>query len=276
VGLEPGAADLLGGGIVNALRMIWVFARVGAMGELAYRANFFLQLFESLLSLCTMLGVISIVMGQTGELRGWTPAELLVVVGVFFIILGLINLVISPSLSRFMEEVRDGTFDYTLLKPADVQLLVSVSQVHVFKLIDVAMGVGVLVYATLRLGGTLGWPDALSFVVALGCGGAIVYSFWIALAAMAFWFIRLENVLMIFWMVYNAGRWPLAVYPGWLRFGLTVVVPVAFAVTVPAEALTGRLDAITLSVAGALALASLAGSRAFFRRGLRQYSGASA
>jgi ABC-2 type transport system permease protein len=51
---------------------------------------------------------------------------------------------------------------------------------------------------------------------------------------------------------------------------------VAFAVTIPAEALTGRLSWENLSIAIALAIIFLVVSRAFWRRGLRRYSGASA
>ena len=39
-------ACLLGGGRMRYLRLLWTFFRVGAMGELAYRANFFVQLLE--------------------------------------------------------------------------------------------------------------------------------------------------------------------------------------------------------------------------------------
>jgi len=38
--------------------------------------------------------------------------------------------------------------------------------------------------------------------------------------------------------LYAAGRWPVGIYPSWLRTVFTVLVPVAFAVTIPAEALT--------------------------------------
>jgi ABC-2 type transport system permease protein len=51
---------------------------------------------------------------------------------------------------------------------------------------------------------------------------------------------------------------------------------VAFAVTVPAEALTGRLTWQTGMGALALAAGLLVVSRIFWRIGLRQYSGASA
>jgi ABC-2 type transport system permease protein len=190
--------------------------------------------------------------------------------------LGLINLVISPSLSQFMEDVRDGKLDYTLVKPRDAQLLVSVSQFHVFKLIDVGLGIAVVVYAALRLGTSVGTGAAMSLLATLVLGSAIVYGFWMALATLAFWFIRIENLLWIFWMVYGAGRWPVDIYPGWMRWALTLIVPIAFAVTVPAEALTGRLQPGNFALATALAVAAVAGSRAFWKLGLRHYSGASA
>jgi len=76
--------------------------------------------------------------------------------------------------------------------------------------------------------------------------------------------------------MYEAGRWPVSLYPGWLRFALTFIVPVAFATTVPAEALSGRLTWQTLLGAVALAAALLVASRWFWRVGIRNYSGASA
>jgi len=81
---------------------------------------------------------------------------------------------------------------------------------------------------------------------------------------------------VIFQSLYEAGRWPVSMYPGWMRFGLTFLVPVAFAVTVPAEALTGRLTPASALGALGLALALLILSRLFWKAGLRNYSGASA
>jgi ABC-2 type transport system permease protein len=68
----------------------------------------------------------------------------------------------------------------------------------------------------------------------------------------------------------------LGVVIGWLRFGLTFLVAVAFAVTVPTEALPGRLTWHTCPGATALAAALLVVSRLCWKVGLRNYSGASA
>jgi ABC-2 type transport system permease protein len=197
-------------------------------------------------------------------------------IGVYFLVLGGVNFIVAPSLQRFIEDVASGNLDYTLTKPADAQLLVSISQVQIWKLLDVGLGVGVVLVATAQQASRFGlWP-ALAFFAAMLCAAAIVYSFWIVLGTLAFWFIRIENILQIFWAMYMAGRWPVGIYPSWLRWILTLVVPVAFAVTVPAEALSGRVSFAMLAGAVLVAAALVTFSRWFWRLGLRRYSGASA
>ncbi|MFV1859187.1 MAG: ATP-binding cassette domain-containing protein [Anaerolineales bacterium] len=61
-----------------------------------------------------------------------------------------------------------------------------------------------------------------------------------------------------------------------LRLGLTFVVPVAFAVTVPAQALTDRLSLPILLMALFVTVLALGASRWFWFRGLKSYAGASA
>ena len=261
---------------MNTLRLLWVFFRIGVMGELAYRVNFVIQLFQSILGLFTALGGLAVVFAYTDRLGDWRPDELVALVGVYFLVGGMIRLVIQPSMERLIESVREGTLDFTLVKPEDAQLLVSIQQVQIWKLIDVVVGFGVLAVALARLGETVDWGQAVAFGVALLSGGAIVYSFWLILATTSFWLVKVENILVIFQSMYEAGRWPVSLYPGWLRFALTFLVPVAFATTVPAEALAGRLTGQTLPGAVALAAAMLIASRLFWRVGIRTYSGASA
>ena len=68
----------------------------------------------------------------------------------------------------------------------------------------------------------------------------------------------------------------MTIYPQWLRIGLTFLVPVSFAVTVPAQALTNRLTPFTLLGALGLAVLLMALARFVWRMGVHSYSGASA
>ena len=261
---------------MNQLRVFWTFFRLGAMNELAYRVNFITQFFQAILSLGLALGGLAVVFNQTDTLGGWQPSELLALVGIYLLVGGLINLIIQPSMQRFMEDIRLGTLDFMILKPEDAQFLISVRQIEIWKLIDILLGLGVLVVALVRLGTQLSLLQALAFGVALLAGGVIVYSFWLILATSAFWFVKTENILVIFQAMYQAGRWPVTIYPVWLQTILTFLVPITFAVTVPAQALTGRLTGSTLALAVLLAVALFLVSRWFWRFGIRFYAGASA
>ena len=246
------------------------------MGELAYRVNFAVQLLETLLTLGTALAALAVVFGHVDDLGGWQPAELVALLGVFFLMGGVIGVIIQPGMQSLMEGVRSGTLDFVLTKPEDAQILVSLGEVRVWKLADVALGLTVIGLALGQVEAVLSPLQWLGFAAALAAGSAIVYSFWLILATFTFWFIRLENVLIIFQAMYDAGRWPVAIYPGWLRAALTFLVPVAFAVTVPSQALVGRLSVDVLALAIGMALALLLASRLFWRFGIRRYAGASA
>ena len=258
------------------LRLFWIHLRLGVLNELQYRTNLVIQLVQSTLGLATALLGLGIVFSKTDTLAGWRPAELLAIVGVFTLVSGLTQLVVRPSLARFMEDVRLGTFDFILTKPVDAQILASMRQIEVWKLVDVVVGLVVLTVAINQLGASVGLAEAISFLVALLAGVTIIYSFLLILATCAFWFVRLDNILNIFQSMYEAGRWPIGIYPPWLRTTLTFLVPIGFAITVPTEGLVGHLTSPNLLGAIALAIALPVVARVFWRIGVRHYSGASA
>ena len=113
-------------------------------------------------------------------------------------------------------------------------------------------------------------------MVLLLLGFLIFYSFWLLVASSAFWFIRISEIVSIFQSLYQAGRWPVGIYPIWLRSILTFLVPIGFAVTVPAEAFVNRLSLLNLVLAVVITSLFFIASRSVWRWGLSNYSGASA
>jgi ABC-2 type transport system permease protein len=259
-----------------AARLAFLFFRVGALNELQYRANFFLQLAQSVLEIGMGLVALALVFSRTDELEGWSRPELLVVMGIFFAMGGIIRTFIQPNMQRLMTDVRLGTLDYVLTKPEDAQVLVSVREVRVWQLTDVVIGGVIVAWGIIDLQGSVGVGDAFAFVGLLALGAVMVYCFWLILTTGAFWFVRMDEIQELFDGVYRAGQYPVEIYPGWLRMGVTFLVPLAFAVTVPAQSVTSRLTIGNVLLAFGLAAGLILLSRWFWRRGLRRYSGASA
>src|SRR5918993_1571162 len=238
-------------------RLAWLFFKVGSLNELQYRTNFFIQLLQSAVSIGVALVVLNVVYSHTPELNGWSEPELMVVLGIQLLLGGVISTSIQPNMQRLMEEVRDGKLDFALTKPEDSQVLVSIRDVRIWRAVDV-------------LGG------ALLFLGLLALGAVTIYCFWLVIATLAFWIVDVWQIIELFQGVYLAGRFPVSIYPGWLRFGVTFLVPLAFAITVPAEAVTSRLEWGTVALALGFALALFAFTRWWWGFGLRRYSGASA
>ena len=261
---------------MRIIKLIWSHLRIGIANEMQYRVNFFIQLLQSFIALATGLIGLWLVFSHTTELGGWSQPELLAVMGIYILMGGVIQSAIQPNMQRLMGEIQEGTLDFALTKPVDGQVLVSIREFRFWQLTDVVVGLVVLVIAVVQMQTRIGTWQALAFVVTLILGVIMIYCFWLILTTTAFWLIRIWELVNLFQGLYAAGRWPVTIYPDWLRLGLTFLVPVAFAVTVPAQALTNRLTPFTLLGALGVTVLLVALSRFIWRLGVRSYSGASA
>ncbi len=273
--------------MTRAIKLMLLFARVSTQNFAAYRFDFLVRLTLSVLHLGTELVIVWTIFENTDTLAGWHWQHLLVLVGVYRIVAGGIRMSIVPNMRRVLEDIREGTLDFVLLRPVNAQLLVSIREFVIWRTVDVVLGLATAVAGCLLLpegapsatGGTI-----LAFVVMLAAGFAIVYSIWLMLATLCFWFVRIQNIEMIFWNVFEAGRFPIVIYRPSVQWFLTFIIPLAFITTFPASAMFGDASLLPgwvplgwmAPIAVALAVVLLLISGWFWRFGLRHYSGASA
>jgi ABC-2 type transport system permease protein len=262
--------------LIRAFRLAVLYFRLGALNELQYRANFFVALFQSALAVTVGLVVLALVYSHTKELNGWTQSELMVVLGVQILLGGVVHSTIQPNMQQLVDDVRDGKLDFALTKPEDAQTLVSLRALRLWQLTEIVSGSAVIGVGVSRLEGGVGLWHALAFVALLLVGALFLYCFWLILSTGAFWIVHMWFLSDLFEGIYQVGRWPIGVYPGWLRYSMTYLVPIGFAVTVPAQAMTDRLHWETVGIALGFAVVLAAFTRWFWRFGLRRYSGASA
>jgi ABC-2 type transport system permease protein len=263
-------------GTFRYLRLLRAFVVTELQFEMQYRVNFLFVLLEMGIVIGTSVAAVLVMFEHTDTLNGWTFPQMLVLLGVFYLVQGTAAMVFDPSFQRLMEHIRLGTLDYQLLKPVNAQFIVSVRHLKLVRLPDTLLGVVILGIGLARTGEGVSLVEISLFATALLCGLTLVYALLLGLVTLSFWFVRVENVLNIFWAFTDAGRFPVGIYPGWLRWTLSTIVPVGIAVTVPAEAIAGRtgLGGVSLLALGAAAAAVAAS--AFWRVGVRNYTGASA
>jgi ABC-2 type transport system permease protein len=253
------------------------FAWASVQNELAHRANFWVSLLHSLLNLTTGVLGLWVIFGQVDAIHGWDLPSTMALLGVYLTLGALRGLFIGPSLEALAGmdgEIWTGTFDFTLLRPVNAQFLASVRHWRPFALVDLMLGLGVVVVAAAQLGQALTPARLVSFLLTLLVGVTILYALLLAFSALTLW----NPGFLFSWVfdgLFRMARYPVGLYPGWLRLVLTWVVPVGVMTTVPAQALTGALSPWVLLGSIGLAVAFFAGASALFHLGLRRYASAS-
>lgn len=262
---------------MHLLRLVRSFVRASTQNELTYQMNFWISLIHSLLNFGVGILAVGIVFSQVQQVHGWDFGSTMAVLGVFLTLGALRGLFIGPSLDALAGmdgEVWTGRFDYTLMRPVDVQFQASFRHWQPLALIDLFLGLGVLGVAVVQMGEGLTWMRIASFIVAISAGLVILYAILLAFAGLVFW-----SPGFLFTWVFDAffqmARYPVSFYPPWIRFVLTWVIPVGLMTTIPAQALKGELSAPLLLASVMFSMLVLLFVTWLFRTGLRRYASAS-
>jgi ABC-2 type transport system permease protein len=259
----------------SAFRILAAFWRINLAEELQYRANFVASILGTVFYMATALLTLALFFRHTTTLGGWDYWEIVVLLGVFNALSGVIETVLRPGIGQLAGEVRSGELDLVLVKPVDAQGYVSFRRLDVWRITDVVLGLALSGYALARLGRVPSLAQIAAFGLTLLAAAIVVYAIWVTLMSMAFWFVSVENIAVLFDSLFEGARYPVSAYPGALRFLFVYLIPIAWTTTIPASALTGRLRPEIGLLAALVAALAFALARALWRAALKRYAGAS-
>lgn len=259
----------------NISKLLSAFLKVNIQMSLAYRADTVVNILLNLMWLGWELLSLGIIFSNTETIGGWGFGELLALLGVFRLVNMMMFALIWPNTEKFNQSIRDGSMDYTLLQPVNSMFLVTFSRVTIWRAWELVLSAVLIVIGVNMAGDTTTPLSILTFIVLTVSGAIVIYSLWIVLIALTFWFTKFDNNVTILHALLDAGRYPVTVYPVWLRILVTFVVPIAVATTVPLQALRGDLDLPRALMFFAIGIVSFLVASQVWKRGLKQYSGAS-
>ena len=260
---------------MNVWKILSAFLKVNIQMSLAYRADTIVNILLNLMWLGWELLALSIIFSNTETIGGWDFGELIALLGVFRLVHTLMIALIWPNTEKFNQSIRDGSMDYTLLQPINSMFLVTFSRITVWRAWDLILA-AVLIIVGINLSGDTTTPlSILTFILLTISGGIIIYSLWIVIIALTFWFTKFDNNVTILQALLDAGRYPVTVYPVWLRILVTFIIPIAVATTVPLQGLRGDLTGGRVLMFAAIGVISFLIASQVWKRGLKQYSGAS-
>jgi ABC-2 type transport system permease protein len=256
------------------LRLIRAFWANSLALDLEYRIDFLVSAATALFSFGAGLLVLQVMFRYSQSLGGWSFHQALALYGIYLLLEEFATGFLAFNIGGVPELIRRGDLDFTLLKPANSQLQVSIRHFRIVGLPAYLLALGILGYAMAEMG-SLTPVNILLLVGFLICALAIIYAIWALLHTLAFWLVRIENIAQIFYAVFEVARFPIGAFPGPMRIIFTVVIPIAFMTTVPASAAAGILDWRLGIAAPLIAAIGLWLSHRFWQFALRHYTSAS-
>lgn len=256
---------------MRMLKLLNLSVQLSVQRELAHRVNLVFEVFQTAVGIAAGVAAVLLLFTQVGEVAGWTRTEVIVLLGAYYVVSGLLRTFVEPNLDWFAERVVNGELDDRLLQPVPLLFTVSVGTCSPLAFTQVILGAAVMVAGAGSTSASAGQVAAC--LLLMTAGTIIAWASRTLLAALAFWAPGLEPTVLYsaFWQL---GRYPVAVYHPAVRALLTYVVPVAFVATFPAQALTRGVP-VPLLAGGTLAAAGATlGVVLIWKAGLKRYTSA--
>ena len=243
--------------------------------EMQFKANFVVRFFTELMWLVMQFIYIQVMYAQTGSIAGWSRWEMIVLMGVNYVIAQLFESLFYENCTRLTDLIRQGDLDFNLVKPVNTQFLVSLRYTDYASIVNSSVGLGVIFYALGKMGTGLSMGQALLFAALVANGVIIYYSILFILSVWTFWIGRSNNLLELYWQFGQFSRYPGDIYPWILRKLLLTLIPMLVVSNFPAGVLIHKIQSGWLFYGFALGLVFLALTVWVWNQGLKRYRSAS-
>ena len=242
--------------------------------EAQFRGHFLTTVVIGLAQILLGIVPVLVLFDYTGDIHGWTRADVIVVLGVQQALMGMIGMIISHNMWAMMESVRNGELDQMLIRPVDAQFYAATRWIRPDQIFNVLTGLAIVLIGLANGRGVPGPAAWLQGVLIFLCGFVMIACLYMAVAYCAFWTQSMASAALVVSDILEAGRYPVWFFPLAMRLVLTWIVPIAFATTFPAEALTHGVSWWLVPGSIAFAALALAALRALWNVAIRQYASA--
>jgi ABC-2 type transport system permease protein len=238
--------------------------------KLEYRTDLVVGMFTSTMMQVAALCFLAIVLESSPALGGWRGAEVLFLFGLTAACLGASELLFN-QIWMLPSYVVMGDLDRLLTYPVNTLLffLVTRPELHAFG--NLLTGLATVASALWVLG--VPWYVWLSVPLWMACGTLLYTALLVIFGSISFRVLgHFGQQLLLPLNLLQASRYPLSVYPGWLKALLLFVVPYATYGYLPGSVLFGKSsNLLGLLVALPVTALFVGLALAAWRRGLRYY-----
>lgn len=224
------------------LHLFYCNCKLSLDRDMAYHADFFLNLLISLVF--TSMGPIVqyLIFTQTNGYPGWSTDQILLFQGILLLSMGFNNTVLSEVRGKAVDIMRNGDFDRYLIKPypaIGLLLVGGFSLKHVGSLIA---GTVITSYMLIKMHLTPSFTDIVLFLWFIAAAVFVYMGLTIIFCGVVIVLIQMGRLGDFFNNVLRFAGYPIEIYNGLFRTAFVTLLPLAVLAYLPTQALLHRLD----------------------------------
>jgi ABC-2 type transport system permease protein len=244
------------------------------MQAMEYRISFIFAILANLIDFSFGLLQYIVFFTAAKSIAGWNSDQILTLYSVFMFIFALHFIFLYPNLIEMGEMVNRGTLDLLLTKPVNSQIILSFKRISFEELGSLGASFALMIWLIYKGVVSICAINLLQFLVAIIASMAIVYSLFVILMSLAVKLEKMENLSQLLWSLFSFCRYPVEIYPGWLRHLFYSLFPLAFVSTVPATAILGKANWTVIFSGFLISLIAITASKFFWQKCINSYTSA--
>ena len=227
------------------------------ISRLEYKKDTIIALFSFFFSNLCSLAAIFFILQAIPTLAGYTLPEVGFFYGFSMLPIALDHLFSDELWLVAYRRVKDGDMDMHFLRPVPVLFQVFAETFQPEGFGELILGVALITVCAMNLTVKVTLGAIAVLLVGAAFGAVIITSLKVAIAALAFIFKRSGPLLQIIYNFSAYAKYPLAIYPGFIRVLLIFVLPFGLFISLPVDTLlygTNNPWLLSLAIMGAAAV----------------------
>lgn len=261
--------------ISHYLKTYYFLAKISVEGVLIFRFNGLLMGLAPVVWLVTVLIFLGAIFSRVKNLGGWTLWETIFLTGAAELVFIISWSTFLTSLRAFVDDVRLGRFDQSLLKPISPKFLVSFRQLDITLLGSFLNTILIFSVSLIKIADRIESGRIFGFLLLLGLAYIISYLFHFIFASFALSLVNARTLLDFIFEAAEFGHYPAEIYPISLRVFLTFFAPILFFSYIPVAFLLGKIGWEYLFYAPLVAMVLYFISCFIWKENLKRYQSAS-
>ena len=223
------------------------------MSKLVYKANVIIGIVAFLFLEATSLLTLYFLVSSVPSIDGYTIYHVGLLFGLTNMAVGIDHLFTDKMWTVAYFEVKLGKLDHMFLRPLPVLFQVIASEIQLEALGELIIATAMIILCGSQLTITGGIGAVALMVLGIICASVIITSFKTMVASLAFKFKRSGPLLQFIYNFTGFTKYPLNIYPSFIRYILIFIIPLGLCLFYPFENLFRPLENVGLIAIGMVA-----------------------